>query len=76
MNWDSKGWRTVERNMKDTIGLPSAAILTAKLLKKYLAVHKEGGFSREENCGRRTGKWDINSITGLPSAAILHGKIA
>ena len=62
--------------MKDTIGLPSAAILTAKLLKKYLAVHKEGGFSREENCGRRTGKWDINSITGLPSAAILHGKIA
>ena len=75
MNWDSKGRRTVERNMKDTIGLPSAAILTAKLLKKYLAVHKEGG-SREENCGRRTGKWDINSITGLPSAAILHGKIA
>ena len=75
MNWDSKGRRTVERNMKDTIGLPSAAILTAKLLKKYLAVPKEGG-SREENCGRRTGKWDINSITGLPSAAILHGKIA
>ena len=49
------------------IGIPKGA--------SPLVVHKEGG-SREENCGRRTGKWDINSITGLPSAAILQSKIA
>ena len=37
-----------------------------------LVVPKEGGFSREENCGRRTGELDMKDITGLPSAAILH----
>ena len=37
-----------------------------------MVVPKEGGFSREENCGRRTGELDMKDITGLPSAAILH----
>ena len=37
-----------------------------------LVVPKEGGVSREENCGRRTEELDKKDITGLPSAAILH----
>ena len=54
--------------MYERIGIPKGA--------SPLVVHKEGGFSREENCGRRTGELDMKDITDLPSAAILHGKIA
>jgi len=36
-----------------------------------LVVHKEG-WSREENCVRRTGELDMKDTIGLPSAAILH----
>ena len=54
--------------MYERIGIPKGA--------SPLVVPKEGGFSREENCGRRTVGVDMKDITGLPSAVILHGKIA
>ena len=54
--------------MYERIGIPKGV--------SPLVVPKEGGFSREENCVRRTGELDMKDITDLPSAAILHGKIA
>ena len=50
--------------MYERIGIPKGA--------SPLVVHKEGEFSREENCGRRTVGVDMKDITGFPSAAILH----
>ena len=54
--------------MYERIGIPKGA--------SPLVVHKEGGFSREENCGRRTEERNTRDIIASPSAAILHGKIA
>ena len=50
--------------MYERIGIPKGV--------SPLVVPKDGGFSREENCVRRTGELDMKDITGLPSAAILH----
>ena len=50
--------------MYERIGIPKGA--------SPLVVPKEGGFSREENCVRRTGELDMKDTIGLPSAAILH----
>ena len=50
--------------MYERIGIPKGA--------SPLVVSKEGGVSREENCGRRTVGVDMKDITGFPSAAILH----
>ena len=54
--------------MYERIGIPKGA--------SPLVVHKEGGFSREENCGWRTEERNTRDIIASPSAAILHGKIA
>ena len=56
MNWDSKGRRTVERNMKETICFQSAVILlNAKLHKRFFIVpniKKTEGYDRFEQVSR------------------------
>ena len=54
--------------MYERIGIPKGV--------SPLVVPKEGGFSREENCVRRTGELDMKDITSLPfSGILLHGRI-